>query len=71
MAKNVQKKERYTAVLKIIKVTDFVVVDDYNGTVEKANSIDTELASFTVRHNSLPSLLAQAQLHLDRIEDLD
>lgn len=71
MTKRQEKKTRYTAVLKIIKVVETIEVDDYNDTVKNIGGIDTELAAFTVRSNTLPTLLTRAQLHLDKVEDLN
>ena len=55
---------RFTAVIKIIKVTE------HPGTGRGDDkSFDTELANIVVRNTSLESLLAKTKAHLDLVEE--
>lgn len=60
--------ERFTAVIKIIKVETVPGTRD-RGVKDPDTSTDTELANIVVRNTSLESLLAKTKAHLDLVED--
>lgn len=60
--------ERFTAVIKIIKVETVPGTRD-RGVKDPDTSKDTELANIVVRHNTLDYLLAKVKGHLDLVED--
>lgn len=60
--------ERYTAVIKIVKVE--TTPPPPRGNVPGAeHTKDTELASIVVRNGSLASLIEKAKAHLDLVEE--
>lgn len=58
--------ERFTAVLKIVKVEETTARD--RGVVEKSKQ-DTELLAITIRNQTLEGLIAKSIAHLELVED--
>ncbi|QPX62613.1 hypothetical protein SEA_WOLLYPOG_62 [Arthrobacter phage Wollypog] len=58
--------ERFTAVIKIVKVDETTTRD--RGVVDKQKQ-DTELLAVTLRSKTLEGLIKQTKGHLDLVED--
>ena len=66
------RKKRYTAIIKIVEVTEGTVFDG-SGSYAKAidkHSKDTELASITVRAGDLETLKSDIAAHVALVKDM-
>jgi hypothetical protein len=61
--------ERFTAVLKIVKVEETTPTTRDRGVVDATSKKDTELLSITIRSKTLEGLLSKSKAHLDLVED--
>lgn len=60
--------ERYTSVIKIVKVVETPERDSRHQTTP-ASTKDTELLSLTVRDTTLEGLIKKTQAHLSLVEE--